>query len=323
MAHNRFDPSLSDTYEPGEDSAAMAKGDQLQYGTGRVDLQPGRDSVMMGKVALPKHEFATSTHQTAAPFEDLPLDGIAGLGREPGSLFEGFRKAYPHAPGVMGFYFSDDRQHTGTMALGGVDTSHVAPGERVQWFSMPGAEKRWGLRMEDIYVDKKPLHLCPKSGCDLLVDTGSSLVTGPPAGVDKVWSLIGEKVRCDGSNTGPQVDIAILGEDGKPHHFPLDPSQYVVRPDEGECQMGFGKLSFGGKGTWVLGSSFLRRFYSIFDEDKNRIGFVKSLHAPEAAGPVEAAAVVDPVAFLWPGGGHGERSGTAGARCFRRMHDFL
>ena len=23
----------------------------------------------------------------------------------------------------------------------------------------------------------------------------------------------------------------------------------VVRPDEGECQMGFGKLSFGGKGT--------------------------------------------------------------------------
>ena len=25
-----------------------------------------------------RHRFATSTHQTAAPFEDLPLDGIAG-----------------------------------------------------------------------------------------------------------------------------------------------------------------------------------------------------------------------------------------------------
>ena len=36
----------------------------------------------------------------------------------------------------------------------------------------------------------------------------------------------------------------------------------------------------------VLGSTFLRKYYSIFDADQNRIGFLPARHA-EAAGPVD------------------------------------
>ena len=38
---------------------------------------------------------------------------------------------------------------------------------------------------------------------------------------------------------------------------------------------------------WILGNTFLRRYYSIYDDDNKRIGLVRSLHAGEVNGDVK------------------------------------
>merc|ERR1740127_285471 len=37
----------------------------------------------------------------------------------------------------------------------------------------------WQIRVDDIAVDGQPANLCPKGGCEAVVDTGSSLVMAP------------------------------------------------------------------------------------------------------------------------------------------------
>ena len=61
-----------------------------------------------------------------------------------------------------------------------------------------------------------------------------------------------------------------------------------VRP---RCDPGMGVMDVPG-GKWVIGDTFLRRYYSIYDDDRGLVGFAKSIHPDEAAGeaPTDAAA---------------------------------
>merc|ERR1711920_532575 len=47
------------------------------------------------------------------------------------------------------------------------------------------------------------------------------------------------------------------------------------------CDPGVGVMDTAGK-KWVIGDTFLRRYYSIFDDDRGMVGFVRSLHPDEA-----------------------------------------
>merc|ERR1711865_299988 len=43
---------------------------------------------------------------------------------------------------------------------------------------------------------------------------------------------------------------------------------------------------------WVIGDTFLRRYYSIYDDDRGLVGFVRSLHPDEpATGPKHESVV--------------------------------
>jgi len=46
------------------------------------------------------------------------------------------------------------------------------------------------------------------------------------------------------------------------------------------CEPGLGVMETVGN-KWVLGNTFLRRYYSIFDDDKGLVGFVRSHHPDE------------------------------------------
>merc|ERR550537_299060 len=183
------------------------------------------------------------------------------MGKNAHRVFGGFKENYPDAPGVMGYYFSKDRHYDGSLALGGVESQYIDPHDTVKWFPVTDRDG-WSIKMHDILVDGKPLHVCPEGKpCHLMVDTGSSLVTGPSLSMNKIWKAVGHHVDCRHPSVGPRVDIVIEGPDGKAVKFPMDPVDYVVKPTPQECQLGFGKLSLPGSqgeegGPWVVGSSF-------------------------------------------------------------------
>ena len=66
----------------------------------------------------------------------------------------------------------------------------------------------------------------------------------------------------------PKINVLIKGEEGT-ISYPLTPDEYVLK-DVGEenadkfCEQGLGILDIPGK-KWILGDTFLRRYYSIYD----------------------------------------------------------
>ncbi len=123
-----------------------------------------------------------------------------------------------------------------------------------------------------------------KSSCHAIIDTGTSLIGGPPEDIDAINNLIGATeskygeyvVDCDlveGTRKGaapmPDVTLVFGGQ-----LFSVPAKEYVLKlPDEEGgfmCLSGFMKLNIGG---WVIGDIFLRRFYVGYDLERGRVGF--------------------------------------------------
>lgn len=377
--HHRFAPHDSRAF------AAQPAGDSqgaIHYGTGEVKYEGGRDTLAFcdshdnagchGDVAhrlqVPDHPFGMSTEQTTYPFRILPFDGILGLspsGNE-GSVLHGLKAAKALVKNIFGVYLSEDTHRTGSITFGGIEPAHIAPHQPLNWHKIRNPLE-WNVSMKDILVNGKPLHLCEarKDGlCPTVVDTGSSLITGPTGEIEKLLAKIRTSETCDNVKTMPEISIQLQDKDGNVVSYPLTPDEYTLRtleevPGSGDtgylkefpilggdgatapditnrCDPGIGVMDVPGR-KWVLGNTFLRRYYSIYDDDHGAVGFVRSIH-PDEAVPTHppasastpsragAAALLGPAALVpWmrePRQAHAGQS-TGSSCCRARPGNFL
>merc|ERR1712185_72276 len=108
-----------------------------------------------------------------------------------------------------------------------------------------------------------------------VVDTGTSVFAGPSKKMDPIIQQIGN-VTEDCSNIGklPTISFTLGGKD-----FDLGPDFYVIRAkdDSGkeQCQLGIQSIN-AGVPIWILGDPFLRKYYTIWDAEQQRIGFASA-----------------------------------------------
>ena len=312
LIDSKFDGNSSATWNPSASDSAM----KIGYGTGAVDVKMGEDNVAIcgsdGNCAKSFHPVGVAVHQTARPFNTLPFHGIMGL--SPGGLLSDFlhsltpgsvmaRGPNDHPPtsppSLLGIYLSNDSAIPGSVAFGGVEQHHIDLQRPLHWFPTDG--NSWTVKMSDIAVNGERLHVCPESGCPALVDSGSSLLTGPSDVMKTVLPKIGKVAHsCSNIETMPKVEIFLKDLDGNEVGFPLTGPEYNTRFNEG-CEPGIGSLDIGDK-KWVLGDTFLRRFYSIFDESAKAVGLVKSAHADERIGVLTRGAEAGITAFAFHSG---------------------
>lgn len=330
--HHRFAPSNSESFAglPDGQSTASSEKDSIHYGTGEVKFEGGRDTLTFcdshdnagchgangHSLTVQGHPFGMSTHQTTYPFRVLPFDGILGLApsASKGSVLAQLKAAKSLSRNVLGVYLSEDSHRSGSIDFGGVELTHIAPKVPLHWHKITNPES-WELSIKDVFVDGKPLHICdhrPGGVCPAVVDTGSSLISGPSGEIDKLLSKIRTNDDCSNLASMPHVSLQIQDRDGNMVLYPLKPEEYTMRnleevPNTGDvgyfnefpvlgtgrarspeitnhCEPGIGVMDVPGK-KWVIGDTFLRRYYSIFDDDKGLIGFVRSIHPDEASVP--------------------------------------
>eukprot|EP00928_Gymnodinium_smaydae_P096573 TRINITY_DN8560_c0_g1_i1.p1 TRINITY_DN8560_c0_g1~~TRINITY_DN8560_c0_g1_i1.p1 ORF type:complete len:570 (-),score=98.50 TRINITY_DN8560_c0_g1_i1:91-1800(-) len=339
--HNRFDGTASNQYVPASSTQSdvdHARG-TIRYGTGRVDYEGGVDTLTVcdshdnagcagaddHHISMPGQPIGTSTEQTNYPFSILPFDGIVGMAPSvnKGSMLHQLKAAGALAKNIFGFYFSEDTHRNGSVTFGGVEPQRIAPHSPLNWFDITKPNE-WTIKLKDITVNGQPLHVCdkrPGGVCPAVVDTGSSLVTGPQAEMEKLLPKIRTDVNCKGLDAMPEVAVQLVDRDGRVVSYPLNPKEYVLRsleevPGSGNyghvnefpvlgnadaaspevqpvCEPGIGVMDVAGS-KWVLGNTFLRRYYSIFDDDRGLVGFVRSHHMDEPAPAPEAAATTSP-----------------------------
>ncbi|CAD7948527.1 unnamed protein product [Amoebophrya sp. A25] len=346
LDHHQYDGQNSKTRGdiPAEEGVTTA----IHYGTGSVHYQQSEDTLRLcdsklnpncrdvGKniLTIPKQAMGTSLDQTDEPFKWLPFDGIFGLApsASKGSALASIKKSGALANNLMGCYLSEDTHRVGSLSFGGIEDQYIAKGHPLYWHSITHP-REWQVAIQDIEVDGELQHACdnyPNGECTAVVDTGSSLVTGPSSEMEPIL----EKLRIaqetaggyhqemgddgnsmmpntinnssEGASSGsiqqpgpnscanvdngkmPTVSLLIKGSDGL-IRYPLTPQDYTLanindQTDQPECELGFGSMDVPGK-KWVIGDTFLRRYYSIYDDDQHRVGFVRSVHPGETNAP--------------------------------------
>jgi len=268
---HKYDPSKSRTY------VANGEGLSIQYGTGSMDGYLDQDSVGVAGLNVKNVTFGQAT--SLAPFfAGQPMDGILGLAYSAiaaDSVTPVFdlmmsQNLVPQ-PIFSVFLDSTPGDSKSSILFGASDPSYYTGS--ITWVPVI-AELYYVISLDDVIVGGAHPGSCNGwfSYCKAIVDTGTSLIVAPTAAFNELSAAIGTvNADCSNINSLPTIKLSF---NSNAVQLELPPSVYVINDPPGQCQLGIAGAD--GLPLWILGDTFIRNYYTIFDRGQNRLGFAKS-----------------------------------------------
>ncbi|KAL4732611.1 hypothetical protein ACLX1H_001629 [Fusarium chlamydosporum] len=266
--HNTFGSDDSDTLEETDKSFNIA------YGSGKVSGNWANDTITVAGMDI-SYQFGL-THTTSDQFLDFAFDGILGLAINKGSSGS-FLNALAESKEVDKTMFcvalnrADDGTNEGEISFGSPNPDKYTG--KITYTSI-GEDNDWAIKMDDMGYNGEQAGV---GGMRSFIDTGTSFMFGSPANVKKVHALIEGAESKDGTTYHVPCDskgnmtIKFSGVD-----YVISPKDWVSPPNkEGKCTSnlyGFEVV----KGAWLLGDTFIKNVYAVFDADERQIGFAAS-----------------------------------------------
>ncbi|XP_075766108.1 gastricsin-like isoform X2 [Pelodiscus sinensis] len=276
-SHTMFNPNASSTYTSNGQTFS------LQYGSGSLTGIFGFDTVTIEGISITNQEFGLSETEPGTNFLYSQFDGILGLGFPAISaggattVMQGLMQENLISAPLFSFYLSgqEGTQDGGELVFGGTD-SNLYTGQIV-WTPVT-QDAYWQIGIQGFSVNGQSTGWC-SSGCQGIVDTGTSLLTAPQAIFSQLMQDIGAQqnsygeyeVSCSSISSMPTISFTISGTS-----FPLSPSAYVLQSNSSQCEVGISPTylpSQNGQPLWILGDVFLRSYYSVYDIGSNQLGF--------------------------------------------------
>jgi len=262
------------TNEKGEGSS------EITFGTGQVSGNFYKDSLCMGSSLCFDANFIAADKMSASPFQEIPFDGIMGLGFKDLSMGSGFnivddlceKGSIPGGASQFSFYVTDGDDSEVT--FGGYRPELLA--SDIVWAPVK-VQSWWQVAIDDITFNNQPKSLCDGQ-CQVAVDTGTSMLAGPSDLVDKLTSMVNAKDDCSNFNELPNLGFQ-LGD----MVLNLKPDDYMDRTGD-SCSFSLMALDVPPpKGpVFIFGDPFLRRFVTIYDRTKPAVGFAVAKHSGAA-----------------------------------------
>ncbi|XP_049714428.1 renin [Elephas maximus indicus] len=279
--HNRYDSSESSSYV--ENKMEFT----INYGSGKVKGFLSQDMVTMGGITVTQ-TFGEVTELPVIPFMLAKFDGILGMGF-PAQAVSGVTPVFDNiiSQGVLKedvfsvYYSRNSHLLGGEIVLGGSDPQYYQGNFHYVSLSKNGL---WQIKMKGVSVRSATL-FC-EEGCAAMVDTGASFITGPTSSLKLLMDALGAKelitneyvVNCNQVPTLPDISFHLGGR-----AYTLTSADYVLQDldsnDDDLCTLAIHGLDVPPPTgpLWVLGASFIRKFYTEFDRRNNRIGFALAL----------------------------------------------
>jgi len=254
----------------------------IEYGSGPVSGYQSVDNMNYGGFVVKNQEFAEVTDASGlgAAYKLGKFDGILGMAFPILSVNDvptAFQNVYEQglvSENLFSFYLGNSRSDKGELLLGGINSDHYT-GE-LAWVDLLAATY-WEITMSDVQVDGTSF--APSSSMKAIVDTGTSLLTGPSDSVKKIAEALGAKeliageyfMRCDATEN---ISFVING-----NTYTLAPEDYLI-PDGDICLLGMMGLDIPPTTgpLWILGDIFIRKYYTVFDVANERVGFAPAVH---------------------------------------------
>ncbi|XP_075461817.1 cathepsin D-like [Ascaphus truei] len=279
--HKRFNSQTSTTYK--ENNTAFS----IHYGTGSLTGFLSQDTVTIASVQIPQQTFAEAVKQPGIVFVAAHFDGILGMGYPSISVdgvlpvFDNMMQQKLLEKNMFSFYLNRNlsAEVGGELLFGGTDPKyytgdfHYLNVTRMAY---------WQIKADEVRVSNQ-LTLC-KGGCQAIVDTGTSLITGPTEEIHALHKAIGAfplfggeyMINCNKILSLPTVSFILGGM-----QYNLTGEQYTLKITQmGKtlCLSGFMGLDIPPPAgpLWILGDVFIGQYYTVFDRDNNRVGLAKA-----------------------------------------------
>ncbi|KAM6984784.1 nothepsin [Aplochiton taeniatus] len=264
----------------------------INYGTGHLLGVMARETLKVGEISLLNQEFGESVYEPGYVFVMAKFDGVLGLGYPslaeiPGNpVFDSMMSQKAIDSPMFSFYLSKSKSPKdpeGELLLGGTDEALYSGS--INW--TPVTHKGyWQIKIDSVSVQGSS-SFCPH-GCQAIVDTGTSLIAGPPNEILSLQGLIGATptsigeylIDCARISSLPQITFIISGVE-----YTLTSESYIRREALGDkeiCFSGFMAVDITSDNgqMWILGDVFLSEYYSVYDRGQDRVGFARALHQP-------------------------------------------
>nr|pir hypothetical protein C0495w - malaria parasite (Plasmodium falciparum) [Plasmodium falciparum] len=226
-----------------------------------------------------KHQcIGLAIEESLHPFSDLPFDGIVGLGFSDPSQF-----TYKILL-LFFFFFFFFMNRSGAITFGKANKKYTVEGKSIEWFPVISLYY-WEINLLDIQLSHKNLFLCESKKCRAAIDTGSSLITGPSTFIQPLLEKINLERDCSNKESLPIISFVLKNVEGKEITLDFMPEDYIIEEGDTEnntleCVIGIMPLDVPPpRGPiFIFGNSFIRKYYTIFDNDHKLIGLIEANH---------------------------------------------
>jgi cathepsin D len=179
---------------------------------------------------------------------------------------------------IFSFYLNTDQTSVpgGELIFGGSDPEYY----RGTFTYVDVVEEGyWQFTMDGVFVNGKPNVYCTYP-CKAIADTGTSLIVGPAINIIQLNLELGAKSSksgrsyyfdCEQLDNLPPVTFTIKRRD-----FSLTKDDYVLKV-EGVCFSSFAPDFHPDTTSFILGDTFIGKYYTEFDFGNERVGFAESV----------------------------------------------
>lgn len=264
--HNTFGPADSKTYVP-----LVGESFSVAYGTGNVSGAVANDTITFAGMTL-QMELGIA-NVTSDDFNSYPLDGILGLapqltGNQP-SFIETLVTGKFLQSNVFGMSLNRNASgpNNGEINFGAPDTSRFSGNLSYSPVTVTGS---WAISMDSIGSNGQDSGLSNRL---TYIDTGTSYIFCPADDAKALHAVIpGSAVGSDGvtysvpCSTTDSIAITFSGVS-----YNISSEDWVGPMTNGVCTSNiYGQPVI--EDSWLLGDTFLKNVYAVFDVDETRIG---------------------------------------------------
>jgi len=270
--HQKYDHEASSSYSKNGTKF------EIQYGSGAVDGFISKDTITIGDLKIKNQLFAEVTNEPGLAFAFGRFDGILGLGYDtisvnkiPPPFYSMVDQKLIDEP-VFAFYLGDTSDESEAI-FGGIDDSHYTG----KLTTIPLRRKAyWEVTLDSLTFGGETADM----DMGAILDTGTSLIALPSTIAELLNNQIGAKkgftgqytVECDTRDNLPELTFTLGGT-----NFTIGPYDYILEAG-GSCISSFMGMDIPEPAgpLVILGDSFLRRWYSVYDLGKGQVKLGKA-----------------------------------------------